>query len=572
MATYKSADPTSAQDQTNKSADDTSTLYPTTNSNHHLTIRIQELEKQLQQKQNELESIQNQCNQEMRVTEERIKSEYVSKIKSMEEQLLLETRKEEGSNQPSKRKEAESVFDDSDDVITMPNELVTKLTPDQISRYSRQLLLNDGFGVDGQQKLLTSCVLGMYCIIISFHDQGNDFMGQISPRPALTCMHNINSVIGAGGIGSTVLLYLAASGVGKIITVDFDNVEKSNLHRQVIHCERNVGMNKAISACKAIQDLNPSIECIPIQAMLTYDNALEIIAKYDCNCIVDACDNPQTRYVCNDAAILSKIPLVSGSAMGTEGQLTVYGIHNSACYRCLYPKVNPTEGCKSCSDNGVLGPVPGLIGILQATETIKVLTGIGSTMHDRLLMYDSLRCSFMNVKKPPPRKDCFICKEGGANRTMEDCKMLSRNARGPQQQAQKKEKNDTFDQPSTGLNIIESNLAPELNISCTEYAKIRKENTPHLLLDVRVKKQFEMCSLTGAVNVELGKIMNNSSEFESIVKDDSLIPIYCICRRGIASTEATRLISESLTSRPVYNVVGGYNAWFKEIDNSFPTY
>ncbi len=400
-------------------------------------------------------------------------------------------------------------------------------------------------------------------------------------------------VIGAGGIGSTVLLYLAASGIGKIIVVDFDKVEKSNLHRQVIHTEKNVGWNKALSACEAVQKLNPSIECIPIQDMLTYDNALKIISKYDIDCIVDACDNPQTRYICNDACILSNKPLISGSAMGTEGQLTVYGIPNTACYRCLYPKVNPTEGCKSCSDNGVLGTVPGLIGILQATETIKVLTGVGSTMHDRLLMYDSLRCSFMNVKKPPPRKDCFVCSKGVlGSRTMEDCKKLSSIARGPQQLLMRKEDDDNDDddgdknkkennqQKSSGLTIVHSSLAPELNVTCTDYAKVRNKNIQHLLLDVRVKRQFEMCSLSGAVNVELAKIMNTDpSDIDSIHQsgqsgndDHGQSPIYCICRRGIASTEATRLLSESLADRPVYNIVGGYNAWVKEVDQNFPMY
>ena len=156
-------DSSPCRNQRIKSADDTST-----NSTHHLTMRVKELEKQLQQKQNELESIQNQFNLEMKATEKRIKSEYESKVKLMEEKLLLYTREEDGSNQTVKRKEAEGEFNGSDGVITVPNELVAKLTPDQISRYSRQLLLSDGFGVDGQQKLLSSSVLGMYCIIFSF--------------------------------------------------------------------------------------------------------------------------------------------------------------------------------------------------------------------------------------------------------------------------------------------------------------------------------------------------------------------------------------------------------------------
>ena len=174
---------------------------------------------------------------------------------------------------------------------------------------------------------------------------------------------------------------MAACGVGKLTIVDFDDVETSNLHRQVIHKSTNVGLNKAESACRAVNDLNPSITCRPLKTSLNYDNAMELISQHDC--VVDASDNPQTRYLINDACVLASkatskcIPLISGSAMGTEGQLSVYNYKSGPCYRCLYPQPNATEGCKSCADNGVLGPVPGLIGILQSLETIKVLTDTG---------------------------------------------------------------------------------------------------------------------------------------------------------------------------------------------------
>jgi adenylyltransferase/sulfurtransferase len=222
-----------------------------------------------------------------------------------------------------------------------PLPLVNHLSRDQVERYSRQLLLQDGFGVEGQLKLLSSSVL----------------------------------IVGAGGIGSTVILYLAACGVGRMTVVDFDEVDVSNLHRQVIHKSPDVGMNKAVSACRAVKDLNPTIECIPVRTPLTYDNALQLVSKHDC--VVDASDNPQTRYLINDACVLAGKPLVSGSAIGTEGQLTVYNYKSGPCYRCLYPKPSASEGCKTCADNGVLGPVPGLIGVLQALETIKVLTNTG---------------------------------------------------------------------------------------------------------------------------------------------------------------------------------------------------
>ena len=168
---------------------------------------------------------------------------------------------------------------------------------------------------------------------------------------------------------------MAAAGVGKLSVVDFDTIDRSNLHRQVIHKDVNVGMNKAVSACRAVKNLNPTIECVPIMRALTHENAVDFVASHDV--VVDASDNPMTRYLINDACVLAGKPLVSGSAIGTEGQLTVYNHDGGPCYRCLYPNPNPTEGCKSCSDSGVLGPVPGLIGILQSVEVLKVLTDIG---------------------------------------------------------------------------------------------------------------------------------------------------------------------------------------------------
>lgn len=370
-----------------------------------------------------------------------------------------------------------------------------------------------------------------------------------------SCARQWYIVVGAGGIGSTLLLYLASSGVGNITVADFDNVEMSNLHRQVIHTNENTGMNKAVSACKAIRELNPTIHCTPFQEPITFENAMSIVSRHDC--VVDACDNPQTRYLVNDACILSKKPLVSGSAMGTEGQLTVYGYRGGGCYRCLYPKANPTEGCKSCSDNGVLGPVPGLIGVMQATETLKVLTGIGSTMHNRLLMYDSLNCSFMNVKKPPRRKNCTVCSSEATIKSMEDSKETSILVRGPQ-----------LTQSQIPENPLLTSLSPDLEVSCQDYSKVRQEGLPHILLDVRVSRQFKMCSLDGALNIPLESLEKRCKEIEDMAKNT---PVYCICRRGIASVEATRILAKESEAN-VYNVKGGYQAWNKEVDSKFPNY
>lgn len=420
---------------------------------------------------------------------------------------------------------------------------VQMLRPDQISRYSRQLLLNDGFGVSGQKELLSSSIL----------------------------------VIGAGGIGSTVLMYLAAAGVGHITIVDYDCVEMSNLHRQVIHKDENaskscdqVGMNKALSAKQAMMALNPTISCTAMSIMISAENALELASKHDV--VVDACDNPRTRYLLNDACILAGKTLVSGSAMGTEGQLTVYNYQpatkesdqpkqkRTACYRCLYPNPNPTEGCKSCSDNGVLGMVPGAIGILQAVEAIKVVTGIGNVMHDRLLMYDSLHCSFLSIKKPPARPKCAVCSEHATIKTMKDSATSLENVRGP----------SVCDVP------IPTKLSEEQNISCVKYNEVRENGQPHILLDVRVPRQFEMCSLEGSVNLPLEELESKLDEIGELSKGE--LPIYCLCRRGIASAEATRIIQRLIDDgkadgfHSVYNIAGGLNSWVGTVDAEFPQY
>lgn len=401
------------------------------------------------------------------------------------------------------------------------------LTREEIGRYSRQLLLEDGFGVVGQIKLKLSSVL----------------------------------VVGAGGIGSTVLLYLGAGGVGRIGVVDFDVVEVSNLHRQVIHGMDTVGQNKAISACRAVLNLNPTISCEAIPLQFTAENSLQLINDYDV--VVDATDNPATRYLINDACVLAGKPLVSGSAVGTQGQLTVYNWKGGPCYRCLYPKPSIQAGCHSCSDAGVLGPVPGLIGILQAMETLKVLTGFESTMHDRLLMYDGVACSFFSVKKPGKRADCPVCGSQPVIRSMGDSKNDLKETRGP----------NTVSIP-TAIRL------DGLNVTCEEYSQIIEQQQPHVLLDVRVERQFEMCALPGAINIPLERLPGELEHIAAL--SEGTKPIYCICRRGIASAKAVRILLESLTARndgndkaklhSVRNIEGGLVAWQAQVDTSFPTY
>ena len=399
------------------------------------------------------------------------------------------------------------------------------LSTEQIERYSRQLLLQSGFRVTGQAKLLDSSVL----------------------------------VVGAGGIGSTAILYLAAFGVGRIGIVDFDAVEISNLHRQIIHRQDHVGMNKAYSARKAVESLNPLVDCRAIPERLDHQNAIQYIKDYDL--VVDASDNPQTRYLVNDACVIAGKPLVSGSAVEVEGQLTVYNHNGGPCYRCLYPKPAVSVSCgRSCADAGVLGPVPGLVGILQAMEAVKIVTSTGETMEQRMLHYNALQTSFVSFKKPSKRITCPVCGPEPTIRSMEESRINIEQAQG----------NGGTCAASPGA----ANMSPEHSISCNDFMLIHESGEPHVLLDVRVEQQYELCSLRGSINIPLADIPKALGRIEDLSAGTK--PIYCMCRRGIASAEATRLLLDSLAAYPgihsVHNIRGGLQAWHETVDTSFPNY
>jgi len=250
-------------------------------------------------------------------------------------------------------------------------EVPRALTPEQRSRYSRHLLLPE-LGLEGQIKLLESKVL----------------------------------LLGAGGLGSPVALYLAAAGVGRIGLVDDDVVDVSNLQRQVIHTGSRVGEPKVDSAEQAIRDLNPDVEVVKYNTRLDASNVMEIVQGYDV--VVDGVDNFPTRYLLNDATVRLQIPVVSASILGFDGQLSVFKPYDGPCYRCLYPTPPPAELAPSCGANGVLGVLPGTMGLLQATEVIKLITGAGDPLVGRLLLYDALAASFteLKVRRDP---ECPIC-------------------------------------------------------------------------------------------------------------------------------------------------------------------
>jgi adenylyltransferase/sulfurtransferase len=232
--------------------------------------------------------------------------------------------------------------------------------PDQVKRYSRHLMLPEVGGA-GQRKLLASKVL----------------------------------LIGAGGLGSPVALYLAAAGVGTIGIIDFDEVDVSNLQRQILHHVRDVGRPKVLSAQQSINDINPDVEVIPHIMPINAENAMEVIPQYDI--VINGCDNFPTRYLVNDACYLLKKPLVDGSIFRFEGQATVY-LPEKGCYRCVFPAPPPPGAVPSCAEAGVLGVLPGIIGVIQAIEAIKLILGIGDLLVNRLLLFDALEMSFRQVK------------------------------------------------------------------------------------------------------------------------------------------------------------------------------
>jgi adenylyltransferase and sulfurtransferase len=507
----------------------------------------------------------------------------------------------------------------------------SSLSNAHIERYSRQVLA--GVGVEGQRKLLRAKVL----------------------------------LVGAGGIGSSCLLYLAGCGIGQLDVMDGDAVEVSNLHRQIIHITERCMMPKAVSAQIAIRQLNPTIRCEAIVDTLTHNNAMELLDKYDV--LVDATDNPLTRYLINDAAILlsrtkehgekcGRVSVVFASAVATEAQLTVFvhegtsanrdesgasgsGGGGGCCYRCLYP--NPSgsvaANCASCSDAGVLGPVPGLVGVLQATEVIKLVSGIGTPLLHHILQYDALSCRFLRLKKPARRSDCASCGEPGGPSTstkmiqsMRDSYESLRLVRGP---------NSAMAHCPVAASTVQS-------VSPSEYYPLWRDGHdpdrpeqgrlaahPHLLLDVREAIQYDLCHLPGSVNVplrhlskrldEVLELAAKSAAAESRKNDEDgrakdntndVLNIYCLCRRGIASTSAASLLAEFVESSTwlrqmpgqdganstekdnsstsssndggddaarrtanngfpkvaIWNVRGGLDAWREEVDPAFPKY
>jgi sulfur-carrier protein adenylyltransferase/sulfurtransferase len=389
--------------------------------------------------------------------------------------------------------------------------MLPELSHEEIMRYSRHLLIPE-VGLEGQRKLKNSSAL----------------------------------IVGTGGLGSPVLLYLAAAGVGRIGLVDYDVVDKSNLQRQVIHGTSSIGQLKVESAKAKLLDLNPDIQIDVYNEPYTSENAMRIAKDYDI--ILDGTDNFPTRYLTNDVAVFLGKPNVYASIFRFDGQVSVFYAKEGPCYRCLFPEPPPPGLVPSCAEGGVLGILPGTIGTLQATEALKVLLGIGDPLIGRLLLYNALDMSFdfVQLKKNPK---CRVC---GPNADIKELIDYEEFCGVPG--------HDHGDEGSAGagLDITALELAERVNASTSLSTSLK-------LLDVREPHELEISALPNAVNIPLGQLASRLSELNSA--DDMVV----FCKGGTRSARALELLA-SAGFKKVKNLKGGINAWAKEVDKSLPLY
>jgi len=384
--------------------------------------------------------------------------------------------------------------------------MLPELSHEEIHRYSRHLLIPD-VGLEGQRKLKAASVL----------------------------------VIGTGGLGSPVALYLAAAGVGRIGLVDYDQVDLSNLQRQIIHGESRLGDLKIESARDRLLDLNSEIQVDIYNEYITSDNAFEIAEPYDL--IIDGTDNFPTRYLVNDLCVLTGKPNVYGSIFRFDGQASVFFAEQGPCYRCLFPEPPPPGLVPSCAEGGVLGVLPGVIGSIQATEALKLILGIGEPLIGKLLLYDALDMSFQTVKLKK-NLECKVCGENPEITELIDyedfCGMPAHD----------------HDAGSAGedWDITAEDLAARLN-----------EGVDLRLIDVREPHEQEISNLDGSELIPLGQFASRLSEL------DSAQEIVLYCKSGTRSTRALEILV-SAGFKKVKNLKHGINAWAIEIDPSLPLY
>ncbi|XP_066461377.1 adenylyltransferase and sulfurtransferase MOCS3 [Eleutherodactylus coqui] len=405
----------------------------------------------------------------------------------------------------------------------------TSLTNADILRYSRQLVLPE-FGVKGQLELSRASVL----------------------------------VIGCGGLGCPLAQYLAAAGIGRLGLLDYDEVEMSNLHRQVLHGEKRRGMSKSASVVKTLRKLNSSVEYVPYQMMLNPMNALQLIQQYDV--IADCSDNVPTRYLINDACVAAHKPLVSASALRWEGQLTVYNHNGGPCYRCLFPVPPPVETVTNCADGGVLGIVPGIMGCMQALEVLKIASGMASSFSGVMLMFDALDGRFRNIRVRGKKSECAVCGSNSELQILEDYEAFCGSS--------------ASDKCKT-LNLLSS----EERMTVQLYKRILDDKVPHLLIDVRPQPEVDICRLEHSVHIPLSQLEDGSlpwskaltERLAELSKDtNELDKVIVICKLGNDSQKAVKILQE-FSDRGTFKFItkdikGGLMAWSANIDPSFPQY
>lgn len=381
------------------------------------------------------------------------------------------------------------------------------LTKDQIARYSRHLIMPE-VGMQGQEKLCNARVL----------------------------------CIGAGGLGSPLALYLAAAGVGHLGIVDFDVVDFSNLQRQIIHSEANLDKPKAESAKERINSLNSDVKVEIYKERLTSENALQLFEQYDI--IVDGTDNFATRYLVNDACVLLKKPNVYGSIFRFEGQSTVFDAQRGPCYRCLYPEPPPPGLVPSCAEGGVLGILPGLVGCIQATETIKLILGNGSPLIGRLLTIYALDMKFRELKL---RKDpnCPICSDHPTITGLIDY--------------------EEFCNMGRGETSNETEMSTDIEITAQELKKLLDEKKKVTIIDVREQHEYDICHLDNSVLIPLSELPQHVNEL------DSADEIITHCHHGMRSLNAANFLKQA-GFKKVRSLRGGIDAWATEIDPNMATY
>jgi adenylyltransferase/sulfurtransferase len=385
-------------------------------------------------------------------------------------------------------------------------EPAAELTVDEVRRYSRHLIIPD-VGMTGQKRLKNAKVL----------------------------------CVGAGGLGSPALLYLAAAGVGTLGIVDFDVVDESNLQRQVIHGQSDIGRSKAESARDSILEINPYVNVIVHQERLDSDNAMQIFADYDL--IVDGTDNFATRYLVNDACVLLGKPYVWGSIYRFDGQASVFWAEYGPCYRCLYPEPPPPGMVPSCAEGGVLGVLCASIGSIQVTEAIKLITGIGEPLAGRLMIYDALEMTYrtVRVRKDP---DCAVC---GKNPTVTELIDYEEFCGAVSEEAQE--------------------AAAGSTITARQLKDMQDAGENIFLVDVREPNEYEIVSIPGSVLIPKGEFLSGAA-LERLPQDQRVV---LHCKSGARSAECLAIVKNAGFSDAVH-VGGGVLSWVATIDPSLPSY